>query len=393
MKKLLIVIAAVFMCVSFADAQGVNVVKKKYKRFSLDVYGGVPSFTGDTKNKFFGYAVTGRFNWNLTSAMSIGSEFTYGSMMGEDTDGSLAYFKTKYMRVLVGSEFYFFNAFKFNELTSWFQPFMGINAGMIKGTVSEAGLNGVDFAPDELYDEWAFISQFTMGAKFKVTKWLDINFRYGFNAISNDNFDNNNEDLIANQYYDHFSEANVGVTFHIGSKGKQPIIWKASTDKKMEEQEEEMDSIQKKMDELVEELEAEEEKVEALEDGNSELADRLGALEDMVAELHGTGASGIGIQDTFWGADEHIYVATLEGPVSATYYIVSGSYAIDANAAARVKELKELGYDPIIMDEIHADLNRVTIANTNSYEEALMQVAKYRKELDPSAWIIKKRKL
>ena len=69
MKKLYI-IALLLLAASTSFGQ------MEYKRFSLDLNGGLPFFYGDITTKAGGYNGTARVNYCMTRSFSVGGEFS-----------------------------------------------------------------------------------------------------------------------------------------------------------------------------------------------------------------------------------------------------------------------------------------------------------------------------
>lgn len=365
----------------------------EYKRFSLDVNGGLPFFYGDITTQSGGYNVTGRFNYSLTRSFSVGSEFSYGKVTGVNKDTEAFYFTNQYMKGFVGVQLYFFNAMRFHELSKWFQPYVGVGVGLLKSNIKESGSIRYGEITDYAND-WIFGSQYNAGVKFKLSKFLDLNTTFSVVNMKSDKFDNHVPRFFVNNYNDVLSTAEIGLTFHIGGKGKEPYIWSTPPCCALPADDSKVDSLLSRLSKLEAKVEEDEEVVEELSAENLSLNDRVDSLQkslnksmaDFVDCCNSGKKGGPG------GADGYIYEAELEGPVEAEYYIVSGSYAILANANSRIQVLSDLGFTAYIMREPSVGLNRVVIDQTDNYNEAIEKVAKYRFDLDPKAWIVKQAK-
>ena len=399
MKKILILLSIPFL---FNTTFGQNKEKINTKRVSLDLYGGLPIFYGDVKNKFGGFNATARANWYMTSGVAIGGEFSYGSIKGEDQDDDANYFTKNYLKAMLGGEIYFFQPFKFHQLAKWFQPYMGLSIGVIKSGVNSAGnyegeslryYNGLDFA-----------HQWHLGAKIKLMHSLDLNTRYCFMPLKSDDFDNLNPSVPANRANDLISSFEIGISYHIGGKGKKPIIWyddnndlfESSSDSLLSSTEIEnagtldakIDAVNRKRMENEVNMTLE---IDKLRYENDQLKKQLDLLETKLNQIQTVNESNVS-NSNGTPVETELYEAFLKGPSKANYFIVSGSYSLLDNALSRVNELNQKGYTPIIMREPAADLNRVVLATAETFEEALMFWKKYRKQIDPKAWIIKMKK-
>lgn len=270
MKKIvLLLLVSVFM-IQDMDAQ--NPLKGKFRRFSVDVSGGIPVINGDIRNKLVGYDVAGRFNWNITSAVSIGTELGLGSVKGYESDNE--FFTNNYAKVLIGGEVYLFDLFKFNQLSNWFQPFIGANVGAIKSDIEKSQSNFH-------YNDWTWAQQFNAGLKFKLTNMIDLNASANFMYTGTDKLDNYNPNVNNNKHRDALSTYRLGLTFHLGKKQNKSIIWK---DAAMPMAVVEDDSLklytQNKMYEL-------ENKIIALERQNNKLNTKVVSSEKEVDNLEG----------------------------------------------------------------------------------------------------------
>ncbi|MCB0510428.1 MAG: porin family protein [Bacteroidetes bacterium] len=401
MKKILL-LSTLLLAIFSANAQ------MEYKRFSLDLNGGLPFFYGDINTKIGGFNVSGRLNYNLTRSFSIGAEYSYGDVSGFNDDAEEFAFRNKYMKAMIGAHFYFFNPFHFHELCSWFQPYAGFNMGMVKSDIeSSSSIYGIN---EEHFNDWVYGSQWTLGVKFKVSKFMDINALYSIVNMKSDKFDNHVPQYFVNNYNDVLTTAELGITLHLGGKGKEPIIW-STPPCCYEGPTDELDSLEAKINELAEAMEEMQEEVDSVQETNDALNNRVDALENKLLSIEEccsnaakaaeainsgnfTNNNGNNNDPNYngGGPDGYLYEADLEGPIEADYYIISGSYAIPTNATNRVKVLAELGYEAIIMKEPSLGLNRVVVDYTDDYNEAILKVAKYRFDLDPKAWIVKKRK-
>lgn len=405
MKKLLTLFV---FAISFIFLSAQSPVKGKFKRISADVYGGIPILFGDMESDPKSYNVGGRLNWNMTRSFSFGTEFTYGAISGQEKTDQEEYFTNKYMKITGGGEFYFFNLVRFNDLTKWFQPYVGVSLGAIKSNVTEAGsLEGIK---TDLHNDWNFLHQYTLGTKFKLSNTFDLNARFNFAFLKTDDFDNENLAILANKNNDILGSADIGLTMHFGKKGKTPIIWAPSDDfnlaedslfKKTKDQLDDLEEKVEEVEEVVEENQADtEQDVTSLQMHNDELQKEVDGLKKEVDGLKksgfgaGKGANESNSPNGYQIGDEYItaetvYTAELEGPSDGLFFIVSGSYHIIENALARAAQLSELGYTPIIMKEPAQKLNRVVIDSSDNFDEAVAKVKKHRRELDPEAWVIK----
>jgi hypothetical protein len=385
MKKSFILFFALMLAFS-------SFAQMDYKRFSLDINGGLPFVSGDITNKLGGYNVTGRFNYNLTRSFSIGTEFSLGNVSGLNKDSEAFYFTNKYMKVMVGGQFYFFNAFGFHELSKWFQPYLGASVGMIKNDIEDSGSErfGVN---TEHFNDWIFGSQFNLGAKFKLSKFLDLNTNFSIVNMKSDEFDNHVPRFFVNNYNDVLSTAEIGLTFHLGGKEKEPYIWSTPSCCAISADESKVDSLLARVSDLEEKAVENEEEVDSLENKSLDLNNRIDSLQKTLNQSMADFIDCCNSSTKGGGsADGYIYEAELEGPIKAEFYIVSGSYAILANAVNRIQVLSDLGYTGFIMREPSVGLNRVVIDYTDIYNEAIEKVEKYRFDLDAKAWIIKQAK-
>lgn len=215
MKKVIFLIAVSLFMVQEMSAQ--NPLKGKYRRFSIDVSGGVPMIYGDIKNKFVGYDFAARVNWNATSAVSIGAEVGYGYVKGYES--TTEFFTNRYTKVLVGGEVYLFDLFKMNQLSNWFQPYAGMSVGAIKSDIEKS-------QSDNHFNDWAWANQFTGGLKFKLTNMIDLNLNANFVLTGTDKLDNYNPQVFNNKNVDALAAYKLGLTFHLGKKANKSIIWK-----------------------------------------------------------------------------------------------------------------------------------------------------------------------
>ena len=383
MKKS-IILALVLLIASTSFGQ------MEYKRFSLDLNGGLPFFYGDITTKKGGYNATGRLNYCMTRSFSLGAEFSYGEVSGLNKDTEAFYFTNQYMKGFLGVQMYFFNAMNFHELSKWFQPYVGAGVGLLKSNIKESG--SVRYGlKTELSKDWAFGSQFNAGVKFKLSKFLDLNTNFSVVNMKSDNFDNHIPKFFVNNYNDVLSTAEVGLTFHIGGKGKEPLIWSVPPCC-APSNEDKIDSLMERLAKLEDKVEENVEDVDSLGNENLSLSQRVDSLQKTLNKSMADFIDCCKSNKQGAGAEGYIYEAELEGPVQAQYYIVSGSYAILANATSRIQVLSDLGYTAYIMREPSVGLNRVVVDHTDIYNEAIEKVAKYRFDLDPKAWIVKQAK-
>lgn len=386
MKKIILLTLTLFVLSS-------SFGQMEYKRFSLDVNGGLPFFYGDITTKLGGYNVTGRFNYNMTRSFSIGAEFSAGKVSGLNKDSEAFYFTNQYMKGFLGVQMYFFNAMRFHELSRWFQPYVGTGVGLVKSSIKDSGSDRFGVKP-EFNKDWAFGSQFHAGAKFKLSKFLDLNTVFSVTQMKSDDFDNHIPKFFVNNYNDVLSTAEIGLTFHIGGKGKEPYIWSEPPCCAPTTDNEKIDSLMDRLAKLEEKVDDNVEEVDSLANENMGLTNRVDSLQQTLNKSMADfiDCCNSNKQKGGTGAEGYIYEAELEGPIQAEYYIVSGSYAILANANNRIQVLSDLGLTAYIMREPSVGLNRVVIDHTDIYNEAIEKVAKYRFDLDPKAWIIKQAK-
>lgn len=391
MKKTFIIFFAIIIA-HFSFAQK-NQIKHNFKRFSFDVYSGLPIIYGDIDNKMAGYEATGRLNWNMTRAFAIGGEYSIGMVKGQNNKYDQEYFTNKYMKAAIGFEVFFFNFAKFSDLTSWFQPYFGINGGMIKSDIEHSGdINGV-FANH--FNDWVFMHEYHAGLKFKVAKFLDINARYNLAYIKSDMFDNWDPDFNVNKYNDFLTSATLGFTFHIGKKDK-PVTYWTSTDISKDLLDEKADK--NTQDSLAQEIEN---LKNALKDATQDVVDQantnnnqqiaLDSLHNKLGQLNDCCKNNTQVKTGNESPynDIQLLETELTGPIQATYYVIVGSFMVQENADRRVEEVKAKGYQPFIMIESKTGLKRVAIDYTDDAEEAFAKAAKYRIEIDPTTWIIK----
>jgi opacity protein-like surface antigen len=384
MKKSIIFALILFMSsTSFGQME--------YKRFSLDLNGGLPFVYGDITTKLGGYNATGRLNYSMTRSFSVGAEFSYGEVSGLNKDTEAFYFTNQYMKGFLGVQMYFFNAMNFHELSKWFQPYVGVGLGLVKSNMKESGSVRFGVKP-ELSKEWIFGSQVNAGVKFKLSKFLDLNTVFSVVNMKSDNFDNHVPRFFVNNYNDVLSTAEIGLTFHLGGKGKEPLIWSVPPCYAPPADNSKIDSLLARLSKLEDKVDEEEEEVDSLGNENLSLSQRVDSLQQTLNKSMADFLDCCNSNKRGDGADGYIYEAELEGPIQAEYYIVSGSYAILSNATNRIQMLSELGYTAYIMREPSVGLNRVVIDHTDIYNEAIEKVAKYRIDLDPKSWIIKQAK-
>lgn len=383
-----------------------STLKGNFKRVSFDIYGGIPIFHGDTKNKFgdMTYTFTGKLNYNITSAFTLGAEFSYGSMKGKDTDGDLAYFHNRYMKSTVGVDVHLFNVLHFDQISKFFQPFVGISFGAIKSDIEGSGFNGVD---DEFhYNDWAYGHQFSLGTKFKISKTFDVNIRYAAFFSNVDQLDNYNLLIPANRHNDAFSELNVGLTMHFGKKGNDPIIWKSTEDccsnKELEENNQKLNALAN--DSILDLLAKQDSTNDALSDNILSLEQKLASLGDKMTTLanntknqteantnndSNNPLNDLNDQSFRFENGDYIYVGELTGDIQAEYYVIIGSFRLKSNAKRDQRNWKEKGFDTYLMTEVKKGLYRVVIDYTNDHTEALKILKDYKEKLNKEAWMIK----
>ena len=254
MKKILLLLIVSLLMSKDIDAQ--NPLKGKYRRFSIDVSGGIPVINGDIKNKFAGYDLAARLNWNLTSAFSIGTEIGYGALKGYESEKE--YFTNRYSKILIGGEVYFFDLLKFNQLSKWFQPYLGVNVGAIKSDIEKS-------QSDLHFNDWTWANQFNGGLKFKLTNMLDLNASANLMITGTDLLDNFNPQVNNNKSRDVLSSYKLGLTFHLGKKENKSIIWKNDNELMVDDKDDSLNLYtQQRMFDL-------ERKVLALEKQNNEI--------------------------------------------------------------------------------------------------------------------------
>jgi opacity protein-like surface antigen len=381
MKKLYI-IALLLLAASTSFGQ------MEYKRFSLDLNGGLPFFYGDITTKAGGYNGTARVNYCMTRSFSVGGEFSYGKVSGLNKDSEAFYFTNQYMKGFLGVQLYFFNAMRFHELSKWFQPYVGMGVGLVKSNIKESGSIRFGLMPDH-FKGWVFGSQYNAGIKFKLSKFLDLNTTFSLVHMKSDKFDNHVPRFFVNNYNDVLSTAEIGLTFHLGGKGKEPYIWSEPPCCAPQAESQKLDSLLSRIAKLEDKVEENEEGVDSIGNENLSLSQRVDSLQKTLNKSMADFIDCCNSNKQNSSAEGYIYEAELEGPVQAEYYIVSGSYAILENATNRIQVLSELGYPAYIMREPSVGLNRVVIDHTDNFNEAIEKVAKYRSGLDPKAWIIK----
>lgn len=399
MKKVLIVL---IISICYLTIQAQNQTKGQFKRISIDAYAGLPVFYGDIKNKFGGYNATARVNWNLTSAVSIGTEFSYGNIKGLDKDAEASYFTNNYLKAMIGGELYFFNPFKFSQITNWFQPYVGLNLGIIKSGVSKSGSYEGESA--NYHKKINFAHQWHIGGKVKLSNSLDLNLRYCYAPVKTDEFDNLNPSVPANKSNDLLTNFELGISYHIGGKGKTPIIWYADNQPLIEPSElliedveiENTDNLNAKID-AVNRKRMENEvnltlEIDKVRYENNQLKTQIKDLNEKIDALIITKPKPNTQTSSSMPIEAELYQAFLEGPSKDNYFVVCGSYKVLDLALERVNQLNQKGYTPIIMREPATDLHRVVLATAVDYEEALQFLTKYRKQIDPTAWIIKMKK-
>lgn len=377
---------------SFCRAQKPE--KTQYKRISLDLYGGTPIFLGDVKNEFKNYQISSRLNFGLTSALSLGAAFSYGKVNGLDKNTASQYFSNHYVKVLVGGEAYLFNALKFYELGNKFQLYAGFNLGAVKAKLSRAGANGI--ADVTLQKAWSFAHQWHLGAKYKLSKTLELNVRGTFLAMNSDMFDNQDNGGSFSSGNDALVNAELGLTVHFGKKEKEPLSW--HNPRTIENNSFASDSMQTEQSIPIESINNEAKnavKLATLNMEKNDLISQVKALELKLDELLKAQASSTSVNsdNELFPLEESLYEALLVGPIDANFFIISGSFSVLTNANQQVKALEKLGYSPVIMREPFSNnLHRVVVDSSNSYQNALQLLDYYKKELDSKAWILKQRR-
>lgn len=404
MKKVLLLLISTSLIFS---AHSQFPLKGNFKRVSFDVYGGIPMFHGDTKNKFgdMTYTFTGRLNYNLTSAFTLGAEFSYGSMKGEDTDSNtdLAYFHNRYMKTIVGVDVHLFNVLHFDQISRFFQPFVGLGFGAIKSDMEGSGRNNIE--DDFQYNDWAFGHQFNVGAKFKLSKTFDFNIRYSKFFANVDMIDNYDEPVHANRHNDAFSELNIGFTMHFGKKGNEPIIWRNSEEcciKNQEEDENKLKETSLSNDSIFDLLAKQDSTNKALNQNLLDLEQKLNSFEDEMTVLsenaqknqtqnNNNGSPLNDLDDKTFRLENgnYMYIGELKGDISAEYYVIIGSYRLKSNAKRDQQNWKDKGFETYLMMEINKGLYRVVIDYSDDHTEALKLLKEYKEKLNKESWMIK----
>jgi hypothetical protein len=396
------IVAVLLLSLSLSISHAQKPEKGAYKRLSVDLYAGVPLFFGDVKNQFKSFTVSARVNYGLTSALSISAELSYGLINGLDKNANADFFSTNYLKAMGGGEVYLLNILKFSELGSKFQPYAGLHFGAVQANVTSAGSNSIEDV--NKFKGWTLAHQWHLGAKFKLSKTFDLNFRGALLAMKSDKIDNEFATVAANKTSDAIFSMELGVTIHLGGRGKDPIVWydphsvleesiaidtvlplEFSLDEKLN-----LINTKRIQNEAKTALE-----IAALKMEKDDLKSQVDALERKVNELIKLEPPKAFVLDKPSGppTEETVYQAVLIGPIDAEYYIVSGSFSQLINAEQRVTQLNKKEYTPVIMREPSSNnLNRVVIDTANSFKKALQLVIKYKKELDPNTWIIKQKK-
>lgn len=414
----------------FLYAQKID--KGEYKRVSIDVYGGLPFFFGDVHQQFKSFNTSGRFNYVLTSAFSAGGEFSFGQVQGQDDDLKGDYFKTQYLKALVGGEVYLLNLLRFTELGTRFQPYFGFNLGALQSNVKDAGSN--EGADAQLHKNWSFANQWHLGAKYKLSNSLDLNLRSCLLLMKSDKFDNQFPAVPNNKSNDVIVNLELGLSIHLGGKQKKSLIWKSNDELEVDSLPEGLEIVEEPVlidsamqylntqmlqseDEMLENmalLQAENEKLKEqivlLGDHLNDLIDYVVAHvesaekkqneQKVIVEVKPPSKKPVEkqVEETIKEEakpstntpKESVYSSELVGPISANYYIISGSFTQLSNAEKRIKKLTALGYTPVIMKDPKANnSNRIVIDTADDYKLAKQLLIKYHKELDPEAWIIK----
>lgn len=410
-------------------AQKIN--KEDYKRLSVDIYAGLPLFFGDVQHEFKSFNTTGHLNYTLTSALSLGGEFSFGQLQGSDEDIRGDYFKSQYLKTMLGGEVYLLNLLRFTELGTKFQPYFGLNIGAIQTKVLKAGSKA---GPDlDLHNGWSFANQWHLGAKIKLSQLIDLNLRSCLLLTKTDLLDNQDAAVPNNKSNDALVNLELGLSFHLGKKQKKALIWKSPEDNQLDSLlneaqtlsdsnsiEQNLESLQAKMlqneainQSKVEELEAEN---EALKEQVIVLTEHLNELIDYVVDHVESVENKIQQKEDKiivdvkpptkkpaektkennsqtkkpTSSNTSLYTTELVGPISAKYYIISGSFTELSNAEKRIQTLTTLGYTPVIMRDPKANnSNRVVVDTADDYQLAKELLLKYHNELDPEAWIIK----
>lgn len=74
------------------------------------------------------------------------------------------------------------------------------------------------------------------------------------------------------------------------------------------------------------------------------------------------------------------------GPVAGKYYLIVGSFKVDANTDRYAEKMRTMGYDVQVIPFIN-DFELVSVRSYDSYRECLSEIEKFRDEITPDAWV------
>jgi len=74
-------------------------------------------------------------------------------------------------------------------------------------------------------------------------------------------------------------------------------------------------------------------------------------------------------------------------PNGKRYYIIGGSFKSEQNAENYIKKLKNKGYDSEKIEKI-GEFHTVSIKSADTKEEALVELKKIKKDVEPNAWLL-----
>ncbi len=86
---------------------------------------------------------------------------------------------------------------------------------------------------------------------------------------------------------------------------------------------------------------------------------------------------------------EYIYIADLQGEISAAYYLISGSFRIKSNAKNDQREWTNKGVKTYLMTDVRSGLYRIVVDYTNDHATALDLLDEYQAKLLKTIWLIK----
>lgn len=218
MKKFILSLV-LFLLVNQSFSQ--SLFSKSHKRYGVEVYAGLNSFHGDIIGKA-GFILGTKFNWHLTSAFALYTSLDFSNFNGFDPDRNNR-FSNNSTKLMLGGEAYLFNILRFNGISSFVQPYLGLGIGGLKSNFKKSNISGSDL--ELLHNDWSFCYQFSGGLKVKISNSFDIQGKLAIFYTKTDLLDNYKPNVPANKKNDAFNEYTIGITYHFGNKNKNAIIW------------------------------------------------------------------------------------------------------------------------------------------------------------------------